>query len=372
MTGPGGRSLRHAPAPPSRSAVGTVTAAVAGSGLMALVASFLGEERAGELLAGMDVHPDVLVPAGRPVARTVVAQALGVVLFDDLLGRVPSGAAYVAERWARGGTVFLDHGAVRTVEGVDCGELAQGQESLARVLAPLGYAHKYTYELIRLGMTGRSWCHLDLPAAIPQYFVSELHAGRFSEPFRASAGRVVGTSRNPVTSDAQASLDRLAADGALPPDLAAALLPVLVACFGRHHDVPAVSDYEVLLAESAEMAWIATEGNAFNHATDRVGDVDAVAQRQRELGRPIKDKVEVSASGRVRQTAFRAATVQREFLTPAGQVTRAVPGSFYEFITRAELHASSAANDPAQGGRLDLAFDAGNATGIFGMTATRA
>ena len=74
----------------------------------------------------------------------------------------------------------------------------------------------------------------------------------------------------------------------------------------------------------------------------------------------------------VRQTAFRAATVQREFLTTTGRVTRAVPGSFHEFITRAELQASPAANDAAQGTRLDLAFDAGNATGIFGMTAARA
>jgi hypothetical protein len=31
-----------------------------------------------------------------------------------------------------------------------------------------------------------------------------------------------------------------------------------------------------------------------------------------------------------------------------------------------------AANDPVQAPRLDLAFDAGNATGIFGMTAARA
>jgi hypothetical protein len=62
-----------------------------------------------------------------------------------------------------------------------------------------------------------------------------------------------------------------------------------------------------------------------------------VAERQRALGRPIKDKVEVSASGRVRQTAFRAATVQREFITAQGRVTREVPGSFYEFITRDAL-----------------------------------
>jgi len=83
------------------------------------------------------------------------------------------------------------------------------------------------------------------------------------------------------------------------------------------------------------MAWIATEGNVFNHATDRVDDVESVAQRQRDLGRPIKDKIEVSRNGRVRQTAFRATTVVRMLRDAHGQpVARKVPGSFYEFIAR--------------------------------------
>jgi hypothetical protein len=106
------------------------------------------------------------------------------------------------------------------------------------------------------------------------------------------------------------------------------------------------------------MAWIATEGNAFNHATDRVTDLHALATAQRAKRRSIKDAVEVSQSGRVLQTAFKAAQVLREFLHEGEWVTRHVPGSFYEFIQRERL----------QCGRLDLAFDAGNATAIFKMT----
>ena len=114
-----------------------------------------------------------------------------------------------------------------------------------------------------------------------------------------------------------------------------------------------------MLRESKEMAWIATEGNAFNHATDRVADVDAVAAEQRRLGRPMKEAVEVSASGRVRQTAFRAALVERLFVGGDGALTtETVPGSFHEFITRGE-------ESP---GVLDLRFDSSNATGIFKMT----
>ncbi|MDB5719182.1 MAG: hypothetical protein JWM38_2609, partial [Sphingomonas bacterium] len=65
---------------------------------------------------------------------------------------------------------------------------------------------------------------------------------------------------------------------------------------------------------------------------------------------------EVSASGRVRQSALLADPVERVF---AGGERRSVPGSFYEFISRAV--------DPATGA-LDLGFDSGNATGIFAMT----
>lgn len=341
-----------------------MTAAIEGSALLALVASRLGDDRAGELLGGMELHPEVLVPAGPAVPRAVLAQALGAVLLDDVVARVPSAAAYVADRWAEGGTVFLDHGAVRTVEGVHCGDLPPGQEALARGLSALGYSQQFTYDLASLGMTGRSWCHADLPAAVPQYFVSELHAGRFSPSFQEAAARVVGSSVDPVTPEAQADLNRLSENGSLPMDRAVAVLAVLVACFARQHGDPAEDDYEALLAESAEMAWIATEGTVFNHATDRVPDVLAVAQAERAAGRPIKDEVEVSGTGRILQTAYRAALVERTFLRADGStVRRQVPGSFFELITR---------RPKPDGSGPDLAFDAANAQKIFSMTRTAA
>jgi len=334
--------------------------AVTGSVLHRLVAASLGEDRAGTLLEGMVLHPSLLDPVGDGVPRAVLAQALGVLLTDDLIRAVPSGGAYVRDRLAAGEKVFLDHGAVRTVRGLPCGALPEGQESVTRVLAALGYGHTFTYELTALRMTGRSWCHLDLPADVPQYFVSELHAERFSEPFRQAAARVLATSRDPLDDGARADLAALAADGSLPLDRAASLLGFLVACFARQHDLPAVADYELLLAESAEMAWIATEGTVFNHATDRVPDVAALAEAERQAGRPIKDAVEVSGSGRILQTAHRAAIVERELRDGTGApVLRHVPGSFFEFITRLPL---------PDGSGVDLAFDAANAQQIFAMT----
>jgi hypothetical protein len=128
--------------------------------------------------------------------------------------------------------------------------------------------------------------------------------------------------------------------------------------------VPTLRDYQALLAESAEMAWISTEGNTFNHVTERVSDIASVAADQHRLHRPMKAEIEVSRSGRVRQTAYFAASVERTFRLDDGAVTHlTVPGSFYEFIQRAEM-------TDAQGRRrLDLTFDSSNAQGIFKMTA---
>jgi hypothetical protein len=214
-------------------------------------------------------------------------------------------------------------------------------------------------------MTGRSYAHADAPEEIAQFFVSEFHPERYSEDFQQAVGRVVGNSTDPLTPRAQSLLWELERDGALSLAEAGELIDLLARCFERQHAMPHLDDYERLLAESAEMAWIATEGNAFNHATDRVEDVFAVSDEQKRVGRPMKDKVEVSQSGRVKQTAFRADPVRRAFVGKNGdEVVREVPGSFYEFITRDRYL------DEAQAvTRTDLGFDAGNAQGIFKMTA---
>ncbi|WP_323122670.1 DUF1338 domain-containing protein [Burkholderia alba] len=313
------------------------------------------------------MHVPARFAHGEPgvVTRAELAQALNMALFADLLARVPTGRAYTGDVARDGGRVTFDHGALRTVRWASCGALPPGEAAFTRILRPLGYRLNGTYPLDRLKMTGRSYAHLDAPDQIAQYFVSELHPERFSEGFRQAVTRVLGTSVDPLTPQAVATLAELERDACLPLADACALLPVLARCFGRQHATPRLADYEALLAESAEMAWIATEGNVFNHATDRVADVDAVAAAQRALGRPIKAAVEVSKSGRVRQTAFRADPVRRRFVGAAGEtVERDVPGSFYEFITRDVV-------EDRESGRaaLDLGFDAGNATGIFKMTA---
>lgn len=329
------------------------------SQVVALVDGILGRARAEALVASVEVDAALLRPPSGTVSRAELAQALNLLLFDDLLRRVPAGAIYVLDRVRRGGKVVHDHGAVRTVLG-ETGALPPGEGALTRVLAPLGYEVGEVYPLDRLGMTGRAWRHRDFPETIAQFFVSELHVDRFSPRFGESARKVFGASRDPLPAATAAALGELAAEGKLPAGTARRILPDLAGAFDRHHPVPALADYERLLEESAEAAWIATEGNAFNHATDRVADVAALSAEERALGRPVKDRVEVSASGRVIQTAYRAARVERAFVGVDGTLClRAVPGSFFEFITR-RRHAD---------GRLDLGFDTSNAQAIFRMTA---
>jgi hypothetical protein len=332
----------------------------------ALLSTCLSDPAIAGLRRRVEMPPVAAALSDTHVSRAELAQAMTMILFHDLVERVPAAKAYTEDVAARGKRVVFDHGAIRTVLWPS-GSLPSGEAAFARILGPLGYRMREVYPLQRLRMTGRSWCHLDAPETIAQFFVSELHPECFSASFGETVARVLASSRDPLTAADRDDLDALAADGVLPMEQARRLLPALVKCFDRQHGIFALADYEALRAESPEMAWIATEGNAFNHATDRVDDVEAVAAEQRRLGRPIKDSVEVSRSSRVRQTAFRAVQVERVFTDSGREVRRVVPGSFYEFISRDPLPGTS-------GGRpgLDLAFDAGNATGIFSMTAERA
>ncbi|MGH3972349.1 MAG: 2-oxoadipate dioxygenase/decarboxylase family protein [Pseudonocardiaceae bacterium] len=326
-----------------------------------LLTRIVGPQRCQELLDQVAVPPR-LAGDKQPQSRAVVAMALGLVLFADLLARVPSGARYVASQRRRGRQIVFDHGAVRTVDWHNTGQLPPGAELFRRLLVPLGYQEIGLYPLDRIHMTGRVFTHTDLPERVPQYFVSELHVDRLDLDAQQAVTRTVGDSVDPLDGEALSLLDDLAGRGWVTLDDAARLVRMLALCFGRHHPDPRLDDYDVLLRHSAEMAWIATEGNAFNHATDRVPDVEELAEALRHDW-PLKDTVERSRGGRVRQTALRADPVARQFRDADGaSIEREVPGSFFEFITR----------DVQPDGALDLTFDAGNAQGIFRMTADRA
>ena len=338
------------------------------SQLGAVLKAVIGETKADYLFRMIDVNDRLLAdPANEAgkVSRLTMAQALNMILFDGLLEAVPEGKAYSEDKLAAGEPIIFDHGAIRTVDGPATGALPRGHVAMARILAPLGFDIAGLYPLSRLKMTGRAFCHADEPELIAQFFVSELHVEEFSPAFQQAVANTVGKSVDPLSPGAKVLLDQLAANGNIGFADATKLLPVLVKCFGAQHGPVAEADYEILLAESAEMAWISTEGNAFNHATDRVDDIEAVADEQRAKGRPMKEKVEISSTGSVRQTAFKATRVLRQMRDANGDlVTRDVPGSFYEFISRDHVRDETTGEQ-----KLDLRFDSSNAQGIFKMTA---
>lgn len=336
------------------------------SNLTNLVEKVIGAEACAWVLKLMTVPASFATWEEEWISRKELAQALNMVLFYDLLQRVPTGRQYTEEVAARGGKVFHDHGALRTVRWAESGALPPGEAAFTRILEPLGYKLNGTFPLDRIGMTGRSYAQVDAPDEIAQFFVSELHPGRFSPAFQEAVSRVLASSKDPLSPKSQFLLHELARDGRIGFADAAAMLPELKACFARQHAVPHLADYEILLAESAEMAWIATEGNMFNHVTDRVDDLLRVTEEQKALQRPMKQSIEVSKSGRIKQTAFKADMVLRQFVGVDGElIEMMVPGSFYEFISRDRYM-----DIVADATKLDLGFDAANAQGIFKMTAT--
>jgi hypothetical protein len=334
--------------------------------LWRLIRAIAGDRAASEILDTLQIERTLLVESTGGVTRAVFAMALNALLFQDLLARVPTGAAYVADRRRLHQRITFDHGALRTIrlgQG-PTGALPGGIDSFARILQPLGYTKAGVYPLDKLRMTGHAFMHREFPATLPQFFISELHVERFSVEFQAAAARVFGASRDPLSHDAHAALAAFAEQGRCEFQPAATALRELLAAFRCCHDTPDIADYQLLLAASPEAAWMATEGCAFNHATDRVADVNVTACEQRALSRPIKAEVEVSTTGSVRQTAFKADPVARTFRAEdGGTITMKVPGSFYEFISRDMIVASDGSP------QLDLRFDSMNAQGIFKMTA---
>jgi hypothetical protein len=163
------------------------------SGLYRLLTASLGESATLETFAQLHVAPALLIPLSDEVSRAELAQALNMLLFRDLLLRVPDAVEYVSDCVKAGGHVVFDHGALRTVASPS-GALPQGEAAITRVLRPLGYRFAEIYPLSKLRMTGRSWRHADMPQDIAQFFVSELHPERFSPEFQVAVSRVIDAS----------------------------------------------------------------------------------------------------------------------------------------------------------------------------------
>ncbi len=326
-----------------------------------LLTALIGQERSARLFKLVQVDP-TLCQRRSHATQPDIAQTLNMLLFEDLLKRVPEADQYAKEQLAIGRQIFFDHGALRTL-ACDMEKLPSGKQAFARIFEALGYEENGRYPLDSLNMCGFVYTHRQFPEQIAQYFVSELYPERFSDQFQSAVHSLVYESRDPLSDTSKQSLQRLSEEGALDFESTRMLLQNLPTCFERQHSPPSIDQYRIFLAESAEMAWISTEGNAFNHATDRVDDLDKLEHEERSKGRPMKPVIEVGKHANIRQTAYRASVVQRPFTDGQHILERSVPGSFFEFIERGKVL------DPDTGEtRMDLRFDSRNAQGIFTMT----
>src|SRR5882757_6211486 len=79
-----------------------------------LVTSMLGADHASRAFARVSIDPSLLAEGG-DLSRAGFAAALNLVLFADLLDRVPTGAAYVEDQAAKGIPICFDHSALRTI-----------------------------------------------------------------------------------------------------------------------------------------------------------------------------------------------------------------------------------------------------------------
>ena len=284
----------------------------------------LGRERADQLLDMLEVSTALSGDTGPGVSRGVLAQALNMVLFDDLLARAPSARAHVHDRLKNGEKVVHDHSVVATIASPHVGSLPIGREALGRVLVPLGFVESGSRRSWEGGVTEHTYLHADHPDDIAGFVVVEVHPHWFSRGFQAAAERVVQSSRDPLQA-ATAWLTALQSEGTVELADAIAILRALVACFDRQHATPSLDDYDLLRRESAEMAWIATEGNA----------VMQVAQRVAESNKRGPAVLRGDISEPVDLLLLEPAYVERPFRDSEGRMIGApVPGPSLKLVRR--------------------------------------
>ncbi len=90
-------------------------------GLARLIRAVAGDRAASEILATLHIDRVLLADGAAEsadrceIGRATFAMALNALLFDDLLARVPTAAAYVADRRRLHQHITFDHGALRTI-----------------------------------------------------------------------------------------------------------------------------------------------------------------------------------------------------------------------------------------------------------------
>jgi len=218
------------------------------------------------------------------VSRGVFAMALNAVLFHELLTRVPTAVAYVADRRRQGERIIFDHGALRTIRFAarDTGALRRRgvvqrafcSRSGMTWRAPI--ARPVAYDRIRVA-------HREFPETLPQFLRERVACRTVFQEFQAAAERVFGNTRDPLTR-LRKRRSRLRRDWSLRNEACGTFLREklpLLSAVGTRSRAWSIPD---LARGIAECAWIARRLGV-QPPTDRVQDVAMDGLRARSLGR---------------------------------------------------------------------------------------
>lgn len=303
------------------------------SALASLLGYVIGDDDAQRLIATVRVAPALASrPVGNWVDRATVAQGLVLVLVADLLRRVPAARTYVDGLADE--PLYFDHAVVHTVgQAGDAAPHASGG-SIERILRALGFAAPSQAE----GAAAAGLCRCvtfvqqDAPDLVPRIVLEQIDASAFGAEFHATAHRVFGAARDPLSPELAQLLQRMEAQGRLDFHDATDLVLRAARCFDRQHVLPHVADYEVLLQSSSAAAWVATEGQAFHHLTRSVPglpDLQALAV----AGFEVRQTREPGHDGRARPMAVIGTQFSRRLKGPRGrEIERTVPGSFLQLV----------------------------------------
>jgi hypothetical protein len=209
----------------------------------------------------------------------------------------------------KGGRVVNDHIAFRTFN-TKTGELPAGIEALARLITPLGYEAKGSYEFQDKHLTARHYEHED--PLMPKIFISQLEVDRLPEDAQRIISASVADARNLLDTDTQAILrypqTMLENNGTGIVDRLYQYITQRPWSPPRRDDVIAVNKV------SQYAAWTLLHGNNVNHFTAYINeqqvaewpDIEKTVEGLKAAGIPMKAEIEGAPGSKLRQTATQA------------------------------------------------------------------
>lgn len=297
-----------------------------------------------------------------------VAQALWEHLWRLYQERVPYAREYRALIEAEGGRVVHDHVAFRSFRHF-AGELDLGIGYVARILEPLGYQLKGAYEFPETHLYAQHYEHPEQESEnLPKVFVSELLVDELPFATASLVRRALDSAADQLPSP---SLEwvRLREDRRLAPRQGkweAAIAGLSQFSTQRPWSPPALRAVREVNQESQYAAWTLLHGFAVNHFTafiNRQGvaslpDLPTTAAALRARGVPVRESLDGSPGGPLRQTATAAVEEEVPVLDDDGKPAL-LPWTYayYELAERGRRE-----------GRLFQGFIAGQARHLFETT----